>query len=186
MAYLDYTGLSIFLEKIKDLLSKKQNTLTFDTTPTSGSTNPVTSGGIYTSLESKADLTSPTFEGTPKAPTAAVGTNSTQIATTAFVKSAVGGKQDTIADLNTIRSGAALGATALQSYTETDPVFSASAASGITSTDISNWNAKVSNVQADWNQTTTTAADYIKNKPTIPTALTSTEINTIWNNVMNN
>ena len=51
MAYLDYTGLSIFLEKIKDLLSKKQNTLTFDTTPTSGSTNPVTSGGIYTSLE---------------------------------------------------------------------------------------------------------------------------------------
>ena len=114
MAYLDYTGLSIFLEKIKDLLSKKQNTLTFDTTPTSGSTNPVTSGGIYTSLESKADLTSPTFEGTPKAPTAAVGTNSTQIATTAFVKSAVGGKQDTIADLNTIRSGAALGATAVQ------------------------------------------------------------------------
>lgn len=32
--------------------------------------------------------------------------------------------------------------TALQSYTETDPVFSASAAHGISSTDISNWNAK--------------------------------------------
>lgn len=29
-------------------LQGKQNTLTFDTTPTSGSTNPVTSGGIYT------------------------------------------------------------------------------------------------------------------------------------------
>lgn len=33
----------------------------------------------------------------------------------------------------------------LTSYTETDPVFSASAAGGITSTDISNWNSKTSN-----------------------------------------
>lgn len=36
--------------------------------------------------------------------------------------------------------------TALQSYTETDPVFTASAAHGITSGDISNWNSKTSNV----------------------------------------
>ena len=33
----------------------------------------------------------------------------------------ISGKQDTITDLATIRNGAALGATALQSYTETDP-----------------------------------------------------------------
>jgi hypothetical protein len=39
--------------------------------------------------------------------------------------------------------------TALQSFTETDPVYSASAAAGITSTDITNWNNKVSNVQSD-------------------------------------
>lgn len=31
-------------------LNAKQDTLTFDTTPTSGSTNPVTSGGIYTAV----------------------------------------------------------------------------------------------------------------------------------------
>lgn len=37
----------------------------------------------------KANLDSPTFTGTPKAPTAAAGTNTTQIATTAFVQSAV-------------------------------------------------------------------------------------------------
>jgi len=49
-------------------------------------------------------------------------------------------KQDTIADLATIRSGAAAGATALQ--TETDPVFAASAAHGISAGDISNWNGK--------------------------------------------
>lgn len=38
---------------------------------------------------SRAPLASPTFTGTPKAPTAAAGTNTTQIATTAFVTSAV-------------------------------------------------------------------------------------------------
>lgn len=36
-------------------LRGKQNTLTFDSTPTSGSTNPVTSGGVYTSLTTKVD-----------------------------------------------------------------------------------------------------------------------------------
>ncbi len=38
---------------------------------------------------SKADLESPTFTGTPAAPTAASGTNTTQIATTAFANAAV-------------------------------------------------------------------------------------------------
>ncbi len=37
----------------------------------------------------KANIANPTFTGTPKAPTAAAGTNSTQIATTAFVQTAV-------------------------------------------------------------------------------------------------
>lgn len=40
-------------------------------------------------LSSKADLNSPTFTGTPLAPTANPGTNTTQIATTAFVSTAV-------------------------------------------------------------------------------------------------
>ena len=33
----------------------KQNALTFDTTPTAGSTNPVTSGGVKTALDAKAN-----------------------------------------------------------------------------------------------------------------------------------
>ena len=41
----------------------------------------------------------------------------------------------------------------LTSYTETDPVFSASAAAGITSTDIDSWNAKVSDDKT-WNGVT--------------------------------
>jgi len=43
---------------------------------------------IATAIASKADTNSPTFTGTPLAPTAAAGTNNTQIATTAFVNAA--------------------------------------------------------------------------------------------------
>ena len=50
--------------------------------------------------------------------------------------------------------------TALQSYTETDPVFGASAAKNITSSDITNWNNK-SDFSGSYNDLT--------NKPTIPT-----------------
>jgi hypothetical protein len=41
---------------------------------------------VQTSVNSKADTASPTLTGTPAAPTAAVGTDTTQLATTAFVK----------------------------------------------------------------------------------------------------
>lgn len=44
---------------------------------------------IETSVSTKADLASPTFTGTPKAPTAATGTETTQISTTAFVADAL-------------------------------------------------------------------------------------------------
>jgi hypothetical protein len=40
---------------------------------------------IASAISSKADSNSPTFTGTPLAPTASVGTNTTQVATTAFV-----------------------------------------------------------------------------------------------------
>jgi microcystin-dependent protein len=44
---------------------------------------------IATAISSKADTNSPTFTGTPLAPTANSGTNNTQLATTAFVTTAV-------------------------------------------------------------------------------------------------
>ena len=46
---------------------------------------------IQTQLDAKAALASPTFTGTPAAPTATAGTNTTQVATTAFVQTALGG-----------------------------------------------------------------------------------------------
>lgn len=47
---------------IDTLLLAKQDTLSFDTTPTNGSSNPVTSDGIYDALQSKAN-TSTTLAG---------------------------------------------------------------------------------------------------------------------------
>lgn len=46
---------------------------------------------VHPSDTSRAPLASPTFTGTPAAPTAAAGTNTTQLATTAFVNTAVDG-----------------------------------------------------------------------------------------------
>ena len=40
---------------VYDALAEKQASLTFDSAPASGSTNPVTSGGIYTALDGKQD-----------------------------------------------------------------------------------------------------------------------------------
>ena len=44
---------------------------------------------IRTAVNSKADTASPTLTGTPAAPTAAADTNTTQVATTAFVTTAI-------------------------------------------------------------------------------------------------
>jgi hypothetical protein len=46
---------------------------------------------IQTQLNAKANLDSPALTGTPTAPTATAGTNTTQLATTAFVQTALGG-----------------------------------------------------------------------------------------------
>lgn len=55
---------------------------------TSDANKPV-SNATQTALNAKAPLASPTFTGVPAAPTATAGTNTTQLATTAFVAAAV-------------------------------------------------------------------------------------------------
>ena len=64
------------------------NTLTYDTG--SGDVDVDVSGiPDSAALAAKADLASPTFTGTPAAPTASQGTNTTQVATTAFVNAEI-------------------------------------------------------------------------------------------------
>lgn len=67
--------------------------------------------GLQAALDLKAPLSSPAFIDTPTAPTAAAGTNTTQVATTAFVSTAVANIVDTAPEtLNTLNElAAALG-----------------------------------------------------------------------------
>lgn len=52
-------------------------------------TNGTVASWAVLDLSTKADINSPTFTGIPSAPTANAGTNTTQIATTAFVSTAI-------------------------------------------------------------------------------------------------
>ena len=60
--------------------------------------------GLQTALDSKGSTASPSFTGTPTAPTATLGTNTTQIATTAFVAAALASGSGTAAKLATART----------------------------------------------------------------------------------
>lgn len=59
-------------------------------TDTGGTQYTIKDATARAGLETKAPLDSPALTGTPTAPTASADTNNTQIATTAFVKTAVG------------------------------------------------------------------------------------------------
>jgi hypothetical protein len=76
--------------------NKATNFTAKDTLPTGNASKIVKGAEIDTELTavsnaiaSKADINSPTFTGTPAAPTASAGTNTTQLATTAFVTAAL-------------------------------------------------------------------------------------------------
>lgn len=117
MGYMNNDGLLYFWGRLKSIFVRTVNGTAPDANgnvavavPTGSNTSPKMDGTATVGTEtafargdhihpkdtSKANLASPTFTGTPKAPTASAGTNTTQIATTAFVQTAVGGKQDTL------------------------------------------------------------------------------------------
>ena len=160
-----------------------------DTTPTSGSENPVTSGGVYTALSGKADSSSLSTVATsgsyndlsdkPTIPAAQVQSDwnatsglsqilnrpsvattptsgSTALITSGGVYSALSGKQSTIDSSHKLSADLVEDGTTNKVYTATEKTKLSGIAEG----------AEV-NVQADWDQTTTTADDYIKNKPSI-------------------
>tara|TARA_B110000977_G_C10746960_1_gene365233 strand:+ start:54 stop:428 length:375 start_codon:yes stop_codon:yes gene_type:complete len=56
---------------------------------------------LQTAVNSKANSSSPTFTGTPIAPTAALDTNTTQIATTAFITRLINWSDFTIVESGT-------------------------------------------------------------------------------------
>ena len=82
---------------------KTTNFLTKDSLPDSdagkiirGSEFDTEFNNLVVSIASKANLLSPEFIGVPRAPTATTGSNTTQLATTAFVTTAAGNVKDTL------------------------------------------------------------------------------------------
>jgi hypothetical protein len=76
--------------------TKATNFTAKDTLPT-GNSGKIVKGteidteltAVASAISSKADLNSPALTGTPTSPTASAGTNTTQLATTAFVQTAL-------------------------------------------------------------------------------------------------
>ena len=82
---------------------KTTNFLTKDSLPDSdagkiirGSEFDTEFNNLVIAIASKANLLSPEFIGVPRAPTATTGSNTTQLATTAFVTTAAGNVKDTL------------------------------------------------------------------------------------------
>ena len=73
---------------------------TIDLSPYLLKTDAASTYATIANMNLKAPLASPTLTGTPKAPTAAAGTNTTQIATTAFVQNAIASYSITLTGTN--------------------------------------------------------------------------------------
>jgi hypothetical protein len=92
---------------------KATNFATKDTLP-QGDSNKIVKGteldnefnAIAGAISSKADIASPTFTGTPAVPTATAGSNTTQIANTSYVKTAVETATGSLGTLSTQNANA--------------------------------------------------------------------------------
>ena len=167
-SFLDGTGLGHLIEKIKATFIAKTDTtvatsIGIDSTPTTNSTNLVTSGGVKSALDNKANssdlstvATTGSYNDLLNKPT--IPDDSNLVHKTG---------DETIYQKKTFAANGEihLASSWRQIYNDDDDESLQAAL-----------NAR-NNAQADWNQTTTTAADYIKNKPTIPAA----QIQADWN-----
>ena len=96
---------------------------------------------IQTQLDKKAPLASPVLTGTPTAPTAAQGTNTTQIATTAFVKNEITNEINNFVDVVEahVNAGTVYGTGIIASINS--PVVGSSVAVGNSISSITNYKA---------------------------------------------
>ena len=103
----------------------------------------VATTGAYSDLSGKPDLSG--------------------FATTQSMNAALAGKQDTIEDLSSIRTGAGLGATAVQPSS-----LAAVATTGDYADLLNKPSIPAAQVQSDWNESDTSSKAFIRNKPVIP------------------
>jgi hypothetical protein len=164
-----------------------------------GSVKGFLTSADWTTFNGKAGLASPTFTGTPLAPTAVVGTNTTQIATTAFVIAQIATLGTVVATSRTISTTAPLAGggdlsanrtltiadAAADGTTKGAATFTAtdfSSASGVISIDYTNGQAANGStkgflIAADWttfNGKAPTASPTFTGTPIAPTAALQT------------
>jgi len=114
---------------------------------------------IATAVNSKADSNSSALTGTPTAPTAAEGTNTTQIATTAYVYNLVGGLTATPAELNV-----------LDGITATTAELNVLDGITATTAELNYVDGVTSNIQTQLNDKAALASPALTGTPTAPTA----------------
>ena len=211
MKYLDKDGLTYLWGKIKAKIPTKTSDLTNDSgfTTFSGNYNDLTNKPTIPaalSAGSHIDITSNTIKntgvwevsasdsnaanGTIKVVTGTSGGDSTvNVGVKGLNNAAYKNVDTTISSSggNNLPTSTAVknfveGKGYITSYTETDPVFSASAAAGISSTDITNWNGKISGITST---DVTTALGYTPYNSTNPNGYTS-NTGTITEIKMNN
>lgn len=150
----DITGDLADQTDLQTVLDSKQDNLTFDTTPTNGSDNPVTSNGVYDALALKEDTANKGIAN-GYAPL----NSSTKIDST-YLPSYV----DDVVEVANYASLPVTGETG-KIYVTIDTGY------------IYRWTGSIyvkiaEQIQSDYTQTNTSAVDYIKNKPTISVGLT--------------
>lgn len=160
---IDSTNLVYLISKIKAAFWPKSDVIQIglDATPTNNSDNLVKSGGVKSALDAKQD----TITSTNKLDYSLIDNTPTIPAT--ITESTVSGWGFT-KNTGTLTS-------------ETDPVFSASAAAGITSSDITNWNSKTSNTGTltgvKFNNVDATVSNGVASiSATIPAAVTESTV----------
>ena len=103
---------------IKSTIKATFPNITGAVTPTHTELNFVdgVTSAIQTQIDSKAPIASPTFTGTPAAPTATLGTNTTQLATMAAVQAAIANVNAQVATVVAVVSGTSQAAVAGSHY----------------------------------------------------------------------
>lgn len=137
------TALATKQDVISDLATIRSGAAAGATAVQPASLATVATTGAYSDLSGKPDLSG--------------------FATTQAMNTALAGKQDTIEDLSSIRTGAGLGATAVQ------PSSLATVATTGDYDDLVNKpTIPAAQVQSDWNESDTSSKAFIRNKPVIP------------------
>ena len=188
---------------IVEALAGKEDTLTWDSAPTSSSTNPVTSGGVYTALQGKQDTISGLATITTNAGKGIADVSSQEDGT--IVITLANGDTYTLdlnhehpqyletADIDDYVTAGTNVTITKDSQTGVLTISASGGNSGVTGIKMNGSDVTISNgvaqlgtvltsqTKANWNETNSSSDAYIQNKPSLATVATSGSYNDLSN-----